>query len=233
MIIIQGRSVSPGTVEGRLHCYHRVGAAAVKRSGLDPEQEKLRLTKAQVQSKAQLDDLTSRCRSEVAGKAAGEAALVFSTHALLLEDENYMNSIRSVLEHENCCAEYAVQLAGEKFANIFETMDDPYMRERGADVMDVTWRLLRNLAGAGAGAAELESPVIIAANNLNPSEFIGLDRRQVLAIVTQRGSGNSHAAILAKLLNIPTVCDLGDQLKAVYHGRMARVDGRAGTLTVF
>lgn len=233
MIIIQGRSVSPGIAEGRLHCYHRVGAAAVKRSGMDPEQEKLRLAQAQAQAKAQLENLASRCHQEVAGKAAGEAASVFSTHAMLLEDENYMKTIWEVLDEESCCAEYAVQLSGEKFSDIFDAMDDPYMRERGADIMDVTWRLLRNLAGAGAGAAELEGPAIIAANNLNPSEFIGLDRRQVLAIVTRQGNENSHAAILARLLNIPTICDLGDQLKAVYHGRMARVDGRLGTLTVY
>lgn len=233
MIIIHGRAISGGNAAGRLHCYHRVGAAAVKRPGMDPEQEKYRLAQAQERAKDQLERLASRCRREVAGKAAGEAALVFSTHAMLLDDENFLENIQETLERENCCAEYAVQMTGEKFADIFETMEDPYMRERGADVMDVAWRLLRNLAGAGAGAAELDAPAIIAANNLNPSEFIGLDRHQVLAIVTRQGSENSHAAILARLLNIPTICGLGDQLRADYHGRLARVDGLAGTLTVY
>lgn len=106
------------------------------------------------------------------------------------------------------------------------------MRERGADVMDVTWRLLRNLAGAGTGGAELGGPAILAANDLNPTEFIELDRAQVLAIVTQRDSQNSHAAILARLLGIPTVCNLGEGPLAEFHGRMARVDGLAGTLTI-
>lgn len=233
MIIIRGRSVSAGTAEGRIHCFHRVGAAAVKRSGLDPESEKSRLVEAREQSRCQLEALSERCRREVEGKAASEAALMFSTHAMLLEDENYMRSIQDILDRETCCAEYAVQQAGKEFAAIFETMDDLYMRERGADVMDVTWRLLRNLAGAGAGGAELDGPAIVAANDLNPTEFIELDRGQVLAIVTQRDSQNSHAAILARLLGIPTVCNLGLQLRETYHGRLARVDGQAGTLTIF
>lgn len=233
MIILQGRGVSKGMAEGRIHCYHRVGAAAVKRAGMDPGIEKLRLAEAQEQSIRQLENLEVRCRQEVEGKAAEEAAQVFSTHAMMLEDENYLLSIEELLGRETCCAEYAVQKAGKNFAAIFEGMDDDYMRERGADVMDVTWRLLRNLAGAGNGSAELDGPAIVAANDLNPTEFIELDHTQVLAIVTRQDSQNSHAAILARLLGIPTVCDLGQELKATFHGRLAKVDGRAGTLTIY
>jgi len=233
MIILQGRSVSGGRAEGRLHCFHRVGAAAVKRAGLDPQYEKQRLTQARIISTEQLEALSGRCRQEVSGSAAGEAALVFSTHAALLDDENFIQCIQEIIERETCCAEYAVQQAGKRFAAIFENLEDAYMRERGSDVMDVTWRLLRNLAGAGAGGAELDGPAIVAANELNPTEFIELDRRQVLAIVTRRGSHNSHAAILAQLLHIPTVCHLGDQLQADFHGRLACVDGSAGTLTIY
>ena len=229
MILIQGRGISGGTAQGRLHCFHRVGAAAAKKPGADPAHEKARLAEAQDKAKEQLGVLTERCRQE----AGGEAALVFATHAMLVEDEDYIRRIQALLDQERCCAEYAVLQVGRQCAAVFETVDDDYMRERGADVLDVTWRLLRNLAGAGAGTAIARGPIIFAADDLNPSEFIELDREQVLAIVTRRDSQNSHAAILAKLLGIPVVCGLGDELHAEYHGRVARVDGTAGTLVIF
>lgn len=229
MIVIHGRGISTGVVQGRLHCFHRVGAAAVKHAGADPEEEKQRLAAAQIQAVRQLEALAERCGREV----GSEAGLVFSSHAMLLEDESFLQYITDIIERERCCAEYAVQQAGKSFAAMFEAMDDSYMRERGADMMDVTWRLLRGLAGAGAGGAELGGPAIVAANDLSPTEFIELDRAQVLAIVTQRDSKSSHAAIMAQLLHIPTVCNLGSALRAEYHGRTAQVDGSAGTLIIF
>ena len=229
MIVIQGRGVSAGIVQGRLHCFHRVGAAAVKRAGADPAEECARLAGAQDQAIRQLEALAERCGREV----SSEAGMVFSTHAMLLEDESFLEYIKDIINREHCCAEYAVQQAGKTFAATFEAMDDAYMRERGSDVMDVTWRMLRSLAGAGAGGAELGGPAIVAANDLNPTEFIELDRSQVLAIVTQRDSKNSHAAIMARLLHIPAVCNLGSALLADYHGRTAQVDGSAGTLLIF
>ena len=229
MIVIQGRGISAGIVQGRLHCYHRVGAAAVKRAGADPAEERCRFAGAQAQAIRQLETLAERCGREV----SSEAGLVFSTHAMLLEDESFVQYITDLIDRERCCAEYAVQQAGKAFASAFEAMDDPYMRERGADVMDVAWRLLRGLAGAGAGGAELDGPAIVAAHDLNLTEFIELDRAQVLAIATQRDSQSSHAAIMARLLHIPTVCNLGGALRAEYHGRMAQVDGSAGTLIIF
>ena len=229
MIVIQGRGVSEGTAEGRLHCYHRVGAATNPYTGGNPAEEKLRLAGAQVMAGKQLALLAEKCRREV----GDEAASVFTTHAMMLEDENYIQYIEDVLFREQCCAEYAVLQSGKAFASVFEEMDDPYMRERGADVMDVTWRLLRNLAGAGAGGAWLKGPAIVAAEDLNLPEFIQLDRKQVLAVVTQKDFQNSHAAIITRLLRIPAVCGLGEELRANYHGRTVRVDGAAGTVTVF
>ena len=241
MIVIQGRGVSAGIVQGRLHCFHRVGAAAVKRAGADPAEECARLaegrglrvlflfTPEQLRAIRPLEALAERCGREV----SSEAGMVFSTHAMLLEDESFLEYIKDIINREHCCAEYAVQQAGKTFAATFEAMDDAYMRERGSDVMDVTWRMLRSLAGAGAGGAELGGPAIVAANDLNPTEFIELDRSQVLAIVTQRDSKNSHAAIMARLLHIPAVCNLGSALLADYHGRTAQVDGSAGTLLIF
>lgn len=229
MIVIQGRCVSEGTAQGPLHCYHRVGAATNAYAGCDPAKERARLARAQDMAREQLAALAEKCVKEV----GGEAASVFAAHAVMLEDENYIKYIEDVLFRKQCCAEYAVQQSGKAFASIFEKIDDPYMRERGADVMDVTWRLLRNLAGAGEGGAWLKGPAIVAAEDFNLTEFIQLDREQVLAIVTQRDSRNSHAAIVTRLLGIPAVCGLGEELRADYHGRTVRVDGAAGTLTIF
>lgn len=229
VIVIQGRCVSEGTAQGRLHCYHRVGAATNPYSGCDPAGEKARLIQAQAMTREQLESLAEKCRREV----GGEAASIFDTHAMMVEDENYIRYIEDVLLREQCCAEYAVQQSGKAFAAVFEKLDDPYMRERGADVMDVTWRLLRNLAGAGGGGARLKGPAVVAAEDFNLTEFIQLDREQVLAVVTRRDSQNSHAAIITRLLGIPAVCALGEALRADYHGRMVRVDGAAGTLTIF
>lgn len=229
MIVIQGRCVSEGTAQGPLHCYHRVGAVTNGHAGCDPTEERMRLADAQAAVREQLTSLAEKCRREV----SDEAASVFATHAMMLEDENYIKYIEDVLLRMQCRAEYAVQQSGKAFAAIFEKLDDPYMRERGADVMDVTWRLLRNLAGAGEGGARLKGPAIVAAEDFNLTEFIQLDREQVLAVVSQRDSQNSHAAIIARLLGIPAVCGLGEELRADYHGRTARVDGAAGTLTIF
>ena len=229
VINLLGMGVCAGTARGRLHCYHRVGAAAAKRIGADPEWEKSRLTEAQAKAKAQLEALAERCRREMGGKAA----MVFTTHAMLLEDEDYVRHIVELLHGEQCCAEYAVHQTGKAFSALFEVMDDPYMRARGADVLDVTWRLLRSLSGAGTGGAELEGPVILVADDLNLSEFIELDREQLLAIATRRASQDSHAVLMAKLLGIPTVCGLGDALQSEYHGRTACIDGGLGTLTIY
>lgn len=229
VIELLGRGVCAGIVRGRLHCYHRVGAAAAKCTGADPEWEKSRLAEAQAKARAQLEALVARCRRDV----GDGAAQVFATHAMLLEDEDYVQHIVELLHGEQCCAEYAVQQTGKAFSALFEVMDDPYMRERGADVLDVTWRLLRSLAGAGSGGAMPRGPAILAADDLNLSEFIELDREQVLAIVIRQDSPRSHAALLTKLLGIPAICGVGYSLEPEYHGRMARLDGLAGTLTIY
>lgn len=229
MIVIQGRGVSGGVTQGTLHCYHRVGAATSPNALCDPAGEKARLAGAQAAVIKQLSLLAEKCRQEV----GSEAASVFASHAMMLEDENYIQYIEKILIREQCCAEYAVQQSGKAFTALFEKMDDPYMRERGADVMDVTWRLLRSLAGAGAGGAWLKGPAIVAAEDLNLTEFIQLDREHVLGLVTMKDSQNSHAAIIARLLGIPVVCGLGEALREDYHGRAVRLDGAAGTLTIF
>ena len=120
MIVIQGRGVSAGIVQGRLHCFHRVGAAAVKRAGADPTEECARLAGAQDQAIRQLEALAERCGREV----SSEAGMVFSTHAMLLEDESFLEYIKDIINREHCCAEYAVQQAGKTFAATFEELKE-------------------------------------------------------------------------------------------------------------
>ncbi len=228
MIVVQGKGISAGTAHGRLHCFHRVGAAAAKSAAGDPEQELARLVQARQETKEQIAILTERCRQE----AGADAALVFAAHEELIEDAGYIGDVSECLRQKRCTAEYAVQRVGAGFFAMFESVDDPYMRARAADIWDVTWRLLRNLAGAGFGGAMPEGPAILAADYLTPSEFMELDRDRVLAVASRQGSYDSHAAILARLLRIPAVCGLGDRLQPEFHGRVAWVDGTAGTLMV-
>lgn len=228
MIVVQGRGISAGTAYGRLHCFHRVGAAAAKSAAGNPERELTRLDRAREETREQIAMLTERCRRE----AGEDASLVFAAHEELIEDAGYIGDVAACLREKRCTAEYAVQRVGVRFYAMFESVDDPYMRARAADIWDVTWRLLRNLAGAGFGGAMPEGPAILAADYLTPSEFMELDRKQVLAVASRRGSYDSHAAILARLLGIPAVCGLGDRMQPEFHGRMAWVDGGAGTLMI-
>ena len=228
MIVIQGRGVSAGIVQGRLHCFHRVGAAAVKRAGADPTEELARLAEAQAQAVGQLEVLAERCKREM----GPEAALVFSTHAMLLEDESLLEYVRDLITREQCCAEYAVQQAGKTFAATFEAMDDAYMQARAADIKDVTRRILNNLMGVTEGGIDSDVPVILAADDLAPSETLQLDKSKILGFITQGGSGNSHTAILARTMGIPAICGLGEALKAEFSGRQVYIDGETGQVAI-
>ena len=226
MILMQGKGVSNGVVKGKLYFYERPNTTVVCTQVSDIEAEKARLAAAQEKSIAQLEVLAEKCREE----AGDEAAILFETHAMFVEDEDYVECIMDTLAEEQCNVEYAVQVAGEQFAAMFAAMDDAYMQARAADIKDVTTRILNNLMGVVEGGIDSEEPVILAADDLAPSETIQMDKSKILAFVTQGGSGNSHTAILARTMGIPAICGLADSLKKEYHGREAYVDGAAGTI---
>ena len=228
MILMQGKGVSTGVERGTIYFYHRADATIVKRAVEDLEAEKLRLTDAQKAAQAQLEVLAEKCREE----AGDESAVLFETHAMFVEDEDYVDAIIGVLEEERCNIEYAVEQAGIRFAEMFANMDDAYMQARAADVRDVSRRILNNLMGIVAGGIDSEEAVILAADDLAPSETIQLDKSKILAFATQGGSGNSHTAILARTMGIPAVCGLGENLKPEYAGRMAYIDGETGRLVI-
>ncbi len=228
MILIQGKGVSAGVEHGPIYFYHRTDAAVVKRPAQDLEQEKRRLAEAQEKTKAQLEVLAKKCRRE----AGDKSAVLFETHAMFVDDEDYMAAIMSTLREERCCIEYAVQQAGVQFAEMFVNMDDAYMKARAADVRDVTRRILNNLMGITAGGLDAEEAVILCTDDLAPSETIQLDKSRILAFATRNGSGNSHAAILARTMGIPAVCGLGESLKPEHTGRLAYIDGETGQLII-
>ena len=228
MILLQGKGVSKGVTSGPLYFFRRSDATVTKLEGADIEAEKARLAEAQEKSIEQLNRLADKCREE----AGNEAAILFETHAMFVEDDDYVECIMDTLAEENCNAEYAVQQAGEQFAAMFAAMDDAYMRARAADIRDVTTRILNNLMGVVEGGIDSDVPVVLAADDLAPSETLQLDKSKILGFMTQGGSGNSHTAILARTMGIPAICGLGDSLKPEMEGRIAYIDGEIGKVAL-
>ena len=226
MILIQGKGVSKGVAKGPLYFFQRPDTTVVKQVVADLDNEKNRLAAAQAASMEQLAALAEKCREE----AGDETAVLFETHAMFVEDEDFVECMMDIMEGESCNAEYAVEQAGQQFAEMFAAMDDAYMQARSADIKDVARRILDNLMGVVAGGIDSDVPVILAADDLAPSETLQLDKSKILAFATQGGSGNSHTAILARTMGIPAICGAGDALKEAYAGREAYIDGGTGAL---
>ena len=228
MITIQGKGVSRGIAKGPLFYFRRLQAAAARIVVPDVEAEKDRLASAQEKSVLQLNALAEKCRQD----AGEELAILFETHAMLVEDEDFVECITSLIEEESCNAEYAVEQAGEQFSAMFAAMDDAYMQARAADVKDVAKRIVNNLRGAAEEEAHFDVPVILAADDLAPSETLQLDKSKILGFVTREGSANSHTAILARTMGIPAICGVGDALTEAYDGCSCFIDGEAGVVFV-
>lgn len=225
MKIIQGQGVSKGIEQGTIYFYHRAAAQVEMRTGADEQEERARLERAKERTAQQLSDMAEKAREE----AGDEAAVLFETHAMFLEDEDYTGAMDELLA-QGFNAEYAVDQAGQEFAAMLASMDDPYMQARAADIKDVTGRILNNLMGVVEGGIDSDVPVILCADDLAPSETIQLDKKKILAIATQKGSGNSHTAILARTMGIPAVCGLGEDFKEDFHGKQAYIVGETGQL---
>ncbi len=228
MILMQGKGVSKGVVKGPIYFYQRTEAAVTRAAASDLEEEKRRLDEAREKSMEQLGVLAEKAREE----AGDESAMLFETHAMFVEDEDFVDCMTAALEEEHCTAERAVEIAGEQFSAMLAAMDDAYMQARAADIKDVARRILNNLMGVVEGGIDSEEPVILAADDLAPSETLQLDKSKILGFITQGGSGNSHTAILARTMGIPAICGLGDSLKQELNGRMAYIDGETGKVAI-
>ena len=227
MIQIQGKGVSQGVAIGPLYFFQRVSTEVTECTVTDIAAEQARMAEAREKSMEQLNDLADKCREE----AGEDSAILFETHAMFVEDDDFVEAIdEAIAGGQN--AEYAVQQAAAQFAEMFAAMDDPYMRERAADVKDVARRLINNLLGVAEGGIASDVPVILCADDLAPSETLQLDKSKILGFVTEGGSGSSHTAILARTMGIPAIIGVGKQVKAEYAGREVIVDGGTGAVVV-
>ncbi len=228
MITIQGKGVSTGVAEGPLYFYKRAVTTLKRYTVEDTESEWKRFKDAQQKCIDQLGELAEKAREE----AGDEAAMLFETHQMMAEDLDYEEAVQALILEEGNNAEAAVTDTSVQFADMFASMDDTYMQARAADVKDVSGRILNILFGVVQGGIDSDVPVILAADDLAPSETIQLDKNKILAFVTEGGSSSSHTAILARTMGIPAIVGLGDQIKPEFEGRPAMVDGSTGQVYV-
>ena len=224
MQCFQGKSVYKGIVMGPVAVLKK-NDYQVKRARIeDPEAEVKRVEEAVEVSKKQLGRLYDKAVREV-----GEAsAAIFEVHQMMLEDEDYLESMENMIRIVLVNAEYAVAATGDNFAEMFAAMDDEYMKARSADVKDISERLVRNLSGEGDNDLSSMEPSIIVADDLSPSETVQMDKEKILAFVTVHGSTNSHTAILARMMNIPALIGVPMDLNGLKTGMTAVVDGFSG-----
>lgn len=228
MQIYKGKSVFGGIAIGKISVYKK-DEQLVKRVKIeDADAEMERYTTARNIAAAQLQKLYDKALKEV-----GEAnAAIFEVHQMMLEDEDYNESVENIIHSQMVNAEYAVASTADNFAQMFEAMDDDYMRGRAADVRDISERVITVLAGGAGGGLDSDEPVIIAADDLAPSETVQLDKDKVLSFVTAHGSENSHTAILARTMGIPALIGTGIDLDESVDGKLGIVDGTNGVVYV-
>ncbi len=227
MQCFQGKSVYKGIAMGPVVVLKK-NDYQVKRTRIeDAETEAARVDVALKASQEQLQKLYDKAVKEV-----GEAsAAIFEVHQMMLEDEDYLEAIQSMISTEQVNAEYAVAVTGDNFAEMFASMDDDYMKARSADIKDISERLVRNLSGQGDVDLSSIEPSVIVADDLSPSETVQMDKDKILAFVTVHGSTNSHTAILARMMNIPALIGVNMNLEELQTGMTAVVDGFGGKVT--
>ncbi len=226
MKVLEGKSVYGGIAIGKISIFAK-GDRQVKRTSIeDAAAEIKRFDEAKEQAKEQLQGLYEKALQEV-----GEVnAMIFDVHQMMLDDLDYVESVTNIIETQKVNAEFAVATTGDNLSQVFASMDDAYMKERAADVKDISNRVIRILQGREADGLDSDEPVILVAEDLAPSETVQLDKSKVLSFVTRLGSTNSHTAILARTMNIPAL--IGVDYSEDMNGKMAVVDGSEGKIFV-
>ena len=224
-----GKGVYGAVAMGKISLFKKQDTVIQRTSVTDTEAEKARVEAAKAAASEQLQAIYEKALKEV-----GETnAQIFEIHMMMLEDDDYNESIQNIIDTQKVNAEYAVSITADNFAEMFSAMDDAYMQARAADVRDISDRIIANLTGNVAVQEDSDEKRIICADDLAPSETVSLDKDKVLAFVTAHGSSNSHTAILARNMNIPAVIGVGsDFLKEVQDGTEAIVDGFTGEIFV-
>ena len=223
---IQGKSVFSGVAIGPLSIYAKADNVVKRVKIQNADSEIKRFEDAKEEAKKQLQELHDKALKEV-GEANAE---IFEVHQMMLDDGDYVDSITNIITSQLVNAEYAVATTGDNFSQMFAAMDDDYMRARSADIKDISNRVVSILQGAVNGGIASDVPVILLADDLAPSETVQLDKSLVLSFVTRGGSTNSHTAILARTMSIPSL--IGAQYPEDINGHMGIVDGYKGILIV-
>ena len=218
MIVATGKSILKGIAIGKIK-FLKKAQAEIKDTAADPAAELQRFEEAKALATEQLQALYDKAVVE----AGEDHAAIFEIHMMMLEDDDYLDSITEIINSQGKSAEYAVKTTGENFAETFASMDDEYMKARAADVKDISTRVVNILTGADTGVAEGDDPFIIVAEDLAPSETVQLDKSKLLGFVTHLGSTNSHTAILARNMNIPAL--IGTEIDEAWDGKLAIIDG--------
>ncbi len=228
MIKFSGSSAFGGVAAGRLFIFQKNENQVERRHIEDVEQEMARFEQGRKLALQQLQELYEKALKDV-----GEAnAMIFEVHQMMLEDLDYLDSIHYMIKEQQINAEYAVAQTSDNFAEMFASMDDAYMQGRAADVRDISERLLGILGNTQSSTEVLKEPVVIAAEDLAPSETVQFEKDKLLAIVTRQGSANSHTAILARTMDIPAVIQADMVLDPEYDGKYVIVDGFTGEIYV-
>ena len=229
MQVYSGKSVFGGIAIGKISVYKKNEQQVKRVRTEDTKGELARYEAAKAAAVEQLQELYQKALKEV-----GEAnAAIFEIHQMMLDDGDYNESVENIIETQKVNAEYAVAVTGDNFAQMFRAMDDDYMRERAADVKDISERVLSVLHGGQKRKVVTDEPVIIVADDLAPSETVQLEKDMVLSFVTVHGSVNSHTAILARTMAIPALIGTEElPLDNTVDGKLAVVDGLNGKIYV-
>ncbi len=229
MIQFIGKGVYGAIAMGNVSIFKKQDTVVKRVHAEDTEAEKKRVIAAREASAQQLKEIYDKALKEV-----GEThAQIFDIHIMMLDDDDYNESIENIIDTQSVNAEYAVAVTADNFAQMFSSMDDAYMQARAADVKDISNRIIANLTGAISPETLSNDKMIICADDLAPSETVALDKEKVLAFVTAHGSSNSHTAILARNMNIPAVIGVGDDFLAkIKNGDEAIVDGFTGEIFI-
>ncbi len=219
MKVATGKSILDGIAIGPLRFYHKVDTEIVMASKLTPAEELSRFATAQGKAQEQLGTLYEKALEEV----GEDNAAIFEIHQMMVEDDDYVEAIQSIIETQGTTAEYAVSTTGDNFAATFAAMDDAYMKARAVDVKDISRRLVNILTGVVEGNLLGDQPVILVADDLTPSETVQMDKSKLLGFVTRKGSTNSHTAILARTMNIPAL--IGVEIDEAWDGKPGIIDG--------
>lgn len=228
MVEYKGKSVYGGIAIGKIHIMAKKEQSIVRQKVEDTDQEIRRFEEAKEEAKSQLAQLYEKAKAEV-----GEAnAAIFEIHQMMLDDGDYVDSIENIIKGQSVNAEYAVGVTADNFAEMFSSMEDAYMKERAADIKDISERVVRILSNAEGNKEDAGEPAIILADDLAPSETVQLDKNLVLSFVTVHGSTNSHTAILARTMNIPALVSVNMEISQEFEGKMAVVDGFNGLIYI-